>query len=43
MKELKPNYTFRLARESYWTVKEISPSEWSERVSIEITKVEFKQ
>jgi hypothetical protein len=43
MKELKPNYTFRLARESYWTVKEISPSEWSERVSIEITKVEFKE
>ena len=43
MKELKPNYTFRLKRESYWTVKEISPSEWSERVSIEITKVEFKE
>jgi hypothetical protein len=43
MKELKPNYTFRLARESYWTVKEISPSEWSQRVSIEITKVEFKE
>ena len=43
MKELKPNYTFRLARESYWTVKEISPSEWSQRISIEITKVEFKE
>lgn len=43
MKELKPNYTFRLERESYWTVKEVSPSEWSERVRIEITKIEFKE
>lgn len=43
MKELKPNYTFRLARESYWTVKEISPSEWSGRVNVEITDIEFKK
>lgn len=43
MQELKPNYTFRLARESYWTVKEISPNEWSKRVRIEITDVEFRK
>ena len=43
MNELKPNYTFRLKRESYWTVKEISPREWSKRISIKIIKVEFKK
>jgi hypothetical protein len=43
MNELKPNYTFRLARESYWTVKEISSNEWSKRVRVEITNVKFKK
>ena len=44
MRILKPNYTFRGGDESFfWTIKKISPSEWSETIKVEITSVLFEE
>ena len=42
LKQLKPNYTYRMERQRYQTAKEISPKEWSEKIKLEIVDVVFK-
>ncbi len=43
MKLLKPNYTFRLPTTQIWTASEVSPGEWSQKVEIAISDIDFKE